>query len=536
MKEKFARWHILLLQYFKRDWKKIFIWILALGLFSAGFIPAFEEMAKGDGLIGMYETLRNPAMVSIVGPTPIKEASKYTLGAMYSHEMLLFSGLFAMIISILHVIGHTRKEEDLGLTELVRSFQVGRQANSLAVIVETIFINLILALFIGVIMISFSADGITTLGAFLFGFAIAIAGIIGAAIGILMAQIMPISSAATGSSLGIMGLLYLIRGGTDISNIKLSMLNPLGWVYLTYPFTENNWLTIIFGLIFSLVIMILALSLEGRRDMGAGYLPERQGRANAKKTLLSIPGLFIKLNKGTIISWLIAFPVLGAAYGAIYGDMETFLESNEMMKQMFTYSGISIEESFTSTIIMVMVLLVAILPIAIVNKLFSEERNLNLSQIHGTKVRRSQLYWTNIFLAGLVSIIGLGLAVGGLGGAALSVMKSTTMNIGDFLVVGYNLLPSILFFIGLAGLVLGWIPNLRKILYIYLSYSFFVNYFAGILNLPKIVINTSPISWLPKMPIESFKFKNFAIITIVSIGLTLLGYWGYKRRDMVEGA
>src|SRR5699024_9433776 len=72
------------------------------------------------------------------------------------HEMLLFCGLFAMIISILHVIGHTRKEEDLGLTELVRSFQVGRQANSFAAIAEVVFINVILALFIAGVMVSFS--------------------------------------------------------------------------------------------------------------------------------------------------------------------------------------------------------------------------------------------------------------------------------------------------------------------------------------------------------------------------------------------
>lgn len=205
-------------------------------------------------------------------------------------------------------------------------------------------------------------------------------------------------------------------------------------------------------------MLIIAFVLEGARDMGAGYLPEREGRANAKKSLLSIPGLFIKLNKGMIISWFIAFLVLGAAYGAIYGDMETFLESNEIMKQMFTHSGVSIEESFTSTIMMVMILLVTILPIAIVNRLFSEEKNLHLSQIHGTKVKRSKLYWTNVLLGIVTSIIGIALAASGLGGTAISVMEDSSMDIFDFLMAGYNLLPSLLFFIGLAALILGWLP------------------------------------------------------------------------------
>src|SRR5699024_11916734 len=94
-----------------------------------------------------------PAVISTVGPTSDEVASDYTLGAMYAHEMLLFCGLFAMIISILHVIGHTRKEEDLGLTALVRSFQVVRQANSFAAIAEVVFLILILAfIFVGVLV------------------------------------------------------------------------------------------------------------------------------------------------------------------------------------------------------------------------------------------------------------------------------------------------------------------------------------------------------------------------------------------------
>src|SRR5699024_8316271 len=122
-KEKNASWDTLFQRYLKHGWKNILIWVLGRGLFSSCFISAFKEIAKGHGLLGMFETLQNTAMISMVGPTSVEVASDYTLGAMYAHEMLLFCGLFAMIISILHVIGHTRKEEDLGLTELVRSFQ-----------------------------------------------------------------------------------------------------------------------------------------------------------------------------------------------------------------------------------------------------------------------------------------------------------------------------------------------------------------------------------------------------------------------------
>src|SRR5699024_1149668 len=133
-----------------------------------------------------------------------------------------------------------------------------------------------------------------------------------------------------------------------------------------------------------------------------------------KKSLLSVCGLFVKINKGVIIGWLVTFVIMGAAYGSIYGDMQTFLESSEMVKQMFTHSGVSIEESFTSTIMTVMIGLVSILPIAIVNKLFSDESRLHLSQLYTIKVPRSQLYWTSIGLAVFAGLVGILLAAGGL--------------------------------------------------------------------------------------------------------------------------
>ncbi len=534
MKEKFAHSDILFLQYLKRDWKKIIVWVLGLGLFSAALVPAFEEIAKGQGLAAYFETIQNPAMIAMVGPTPIESAGDFTLGAMYAHEMLLFCGLFAMIITALHVVSHTRKEEDLGLTELVRSFQIGRQANSLAVIAETVLINILLALFIGGVMISFGADTISAEGAFLFGASVGMAGVIGAGIALVMAQIMPVSSAATGSALSIAGLLYIVRAGTDVSNIDLSMINPLGWTYLTYPFTENNWVPLVFALIFSIIVSIIAFALEGGRDMGAGYLPQREGRGSAKKSLLSVRGLFIRLNRGVIISWLIAFIIMGVAYGSIYGDMQTFLESNDMLKQMFSRSGLSIEASFTGTIMMVMTALVSILPIAVVNKLFSEESRLHLSQLYAAKVTRGKLYWTSIGIAIVVGLAGILVAAGGLGGTAITVMgDSSTMDIADFLAAGYNFLPSVLFFTGLAALTLGWAPKLGKAVYVYLGYAFLLNYFGGILDLPEWFSKTAIQSWIPQMPVEDFDVLTFITITMISIALMIIGEFGYRRRDMM---
>src|SRR5690625_1599324 len=297
-------------------------------------------------------------------------------------------------------------------------------------------------------MISFSVETITISGSLLFGLSVGMAGLIGAGIALLMAQIMPTSSGATGASLGIVGLLYIIRAGTDVSSADLSLMNPMGWTYLTNPFTENNWLPLLFGLIFTVILIIIGFALEGARDMGSGYLPEREGRATAKKSLLSVHGLFIKINKGTMISWLIGFLIMGVAYGSIYGDMQTFIESNELIEQMFSTEGVSMEASFTGTIMMVMIALVSILPITVVNKLYTAESRMQLSQLFATKVTRSRYYWTSIGLAIFAGVTGILLAVVGLGGTALIVMdESSSLTIVDFLATGFNFLPSVVFFI-----------------------------------------------------------------------------------------
>src|SRR5699024_3569713 len=162
-----------------------------------------------------------------------------------------------MVVAALHVISHTRKEEELGLTELVRSFQVGRQANALATPIEVLVINVILMVFIAGVLISFGSDSITVERSFLFAASIVAPGLIGAGIALMSAQIMQTSSAASAIALGVTGVLYILRASTDASTADLSLLHSIGCTYSTYPFTEKRWSPVIYALLFSLLMVIM---------------------------------------------------------------------------------------------------------------------------------------------------------------------------------------------------------------------------------------------------------------------------------------
>ncbi|MDO5410023.1 MAG: tetronasin resistance protein [Lachnospiraceae bacterium] len=534
MREEFTHWSVLFKQYMKRDWKLILFWVLGLGGFAGGFLPAFEEIGKGNGLIGLYETMKNPAMISLCGPTPVQEAAEYTVGAMYGHLMLLFTGLIAMLVAAVHVVSHTRKEEESGLTEFVCSYRVGRHASSVALLAEEIVIHVLITIFSAVLLLVFDVESVTAGPAFLFAVCVGIAGVMGAAIALVMAQIMPSSAGATGASLGMIGVLYVLRAGTDISNLDLSMWNPMGWIYLTYPFTKNRTAPLFYAAAFCVAVILIAFALERGRDMGSGYLPEKTGRGNVKKSLLSVPGLLIRLNRSMVLGWVLTFLILGAVYGSIYGDMETFLGGNELIRAMFTAGGISVEASFTSTILVVLGGLAAIVPVVVVNKLFTEESSARLGQVSATRVSRAKLYWVTMGIAVFSAALALFAAAGGLGGAALLVMEKSELEMTDFLLAGMNYLPAVLFFAALSALMLGWLPAFGKAVYIYIGYAIMLNYFQGLLDLPEWFENTAVLSWIPRMPMDEFDGMVFAVVTVLSLVIMVIGYLGYRKRDMVE--
>lgn len=536
MKKEFAQWSVLLKEYLKRDWKLICGWVLGMTAFAGGFVPFFAEIGKGNGLAGMFETMKNPAMISLCGPTPVETAAGYTVGAMYGHLMTLFCALTSMLVAAVHMVRHTRKEEENGLTELICAYRVGRHAGSLAVLMEEVLIHAVMTVLIGVLMLVFAEETITAGPAFLFAACVGIGGVMGAVIALIMAQLMPGAPGATGSALGIIGLLYIMRAGTDIGSTGLSMLNPMGWVYLTYPFTENRCFPLLFALLFCIAGAAVALTLERGRDMGAGYLPERKGKGKVSPLLLSAHGLLLRLNTGVIIGWCITFIVLGATYGSIYGDMQSFLEGNELMKMMFTMSGVSLEASFTSTILVVLGGLAAILPALIVNKLFAEEAGGRLGQLCATKVSRARLYWTDMALAVLAGVTALAAAAAGLGGAAVSVMEKGELKFCTFLGAGLNYFPAVLFITALAALALGWAPKLGRAVYVYLVYSIMMNYFQGLLDMPEWLEDTAVLSLIPRMPVDEFDGIVFAGITAVSAVMMIIGYFGYRKRDMIEQA
>src|SRR5690606_37191353 len=69
----------------------------------------------------------------------------YTVGVAIANEGITWMVLALAIMSVLHVVRHTRAEEESGRSELVRAAVVGRHAPSVAAIITLCLVNVVIA-------------------------------------------------------------------------------------------------------------------------------------------------------------------------------------------------------------------------------------------------------------------------------------------------------------------------------------------------------------------------------------------------------
>lgn len=86
--------------------------------------------------------------------------------------------------------------------------------------------------------------------------------------------------------------------------------------------------------------------------------------------------------------------------------------------------------------------------------------------------------------------------------------------------------------VGLAVLLIGFIPKLSSLTWAYLGYSFFVVYLGDMLQLPDWLAKLSPFGHIPQVPIEEVRLSTMVILIIIAILSIVAGFIGYNKRDI----
>ncbi|WP_456274643.1 ABC transporter permease [Bacillus sp. AK031] len=515
----------------RQDRIRIPVWLLSFAVLSLMTAASFEGLyPTEESRQAIAATMMNPAMTAMLGKG--YGIDHYTYGAMFAHEMLLFTAVVVAIMSILLTARHTRAEEEDGRIEMVRSLPAGRLANLNATILSMVLTNVLLALIIGFGLFGLGIESIDLNGSLLYGAALGATGLVFAGITAVFAQLSESSRGTVGFSFTLLGLAYLVRAIGDVSNETLSWFSPLGWILGAEVYVNNYWWTVIMTAAVSAVLFLLALYLNSIRDMGSGFLPSRPGKKFASPLLQSPFGLAARLQRTGMISWAIGMLLIGASYGSIFGDLESFFSEIEMMQQLLpSAEGFSLTEQFTAKIMSIVAMISTVPALMVVFKLKGEEKGGRTEHLLARSVSRTRLLGSYLALALIVAFVMQGVAAVGLGATAITVMEDG-IEFFTFIEAGLVYLPAMWVLIALAVLLVGFFPNLTGLAWLYLGYSFFVVYLGGMFQFDEWVGNISPFAHIPELPIEEMNFLSVSILTVISVSVMAAGIVGYNRRDI----
>lgn len=320
--------------------------------------------------------------------------------------------------------------EENGQLEILNSLHIGLQASSMATNLLVLLHTVLTIILVSGILVSYNVSSIDFKGSLYFACSLGLASLLGASIAYLCAQIFATSSQARGIFFSIVGILYVLRAGTDVSNLTLSKFNPLAWTYLGHPFYQNDWYYLIGLFLLILVVFSIGLVLESSRDLGSSTIAPKKGKTKASKWLATPLGFFFYLNRSTIISWLLADGVIALMYGSIYGDIDTFVSSNKLISQMFANNSTTLINSFTSLIMVVTTAIGLVMPLVVVHKVQFETNKERLGYLLVQRVSRLKVYYSSLILSlffGTLAILMNGFCLG------IAATSSIQANNGKFI-------------------------------------------------------------------------------------------------------
>ncbi|WP_010098390.1 ABC transporter permease [Ornithinibacillus scapharcae] len=514
----------------RRDRLRLPIWILGIAFFTfiipGAFLELYPSQQERDIMAG---TMKNPAMIAIAGPA---DFDHYTIGVMTAHQMLIFTAIVVGLMSILLVTRHTRADEEDGRIELIRSLPVGRLSTLNATIMVYVITYILLALIVGLGLFTLDIEGMDLEGSMLYGAVLGSTGVFFTGLTALFAQVSQSSRGTIGLSISVLIIAYILRAVGDVSNEKISWFSPLGLVTQTEVYSSNNWWPVLALCVASILLIVAAYYLNTIRDMGEGFLPSRPGRKHASIFLQSPIGLILRLQRTGLISWALGMFVMGVSYGSILGDLEAFFDgSQELQKMLVTEEGYSLIEQFLPMLMMVMAILAAIPAIMSINKLYGEEKKQRIEHVLGRAVSRTSLMRSYLVIASINGCVMLSLAAVGLWLAGSLVV---TDGLEFSLVYGAAItyFPATLVMIGLATALIGWLPKKTSVIWIYISYSFFVLYLGKLFQFPEWVGKLSPFGFIPQVPMEEMDWLTTILLIVMAVIFSIIGMMGYSRRDI----
>lgn len=530
MKEHpFAGTGKLLTLYLRRDRFILPVWILLPMIIAAGQISFVGAMPDWQTFIA--ELSASPLASAYLGPIfPLSMEGAILWRAMLQGATVVMMG------TALTVIRHTRTEEQAGRTELISGRAVGRYANLTAALVLSCGGSLIAGLLTSAVL---AGGGLAGDGSLLAGWTLAASGWIFAGIGGLCAQIFEYSGRARGVVIGAYGLMMIpmVLNNVGGGRTGWAWLASQSWYRTTVPYGENNIWPLFLFIVFSALPIGLSYALLARRDMGAGFMAQKDGTANASPRLHSPLALAWRQHKGSVAAWAVGMAFLGGSMGATAPHISESIGSMfaEMNAWAAAMAKLGNQEGFVAAFIYILGLMagLSVFGITTVQSLTQEEKEHYAEAVLARPVSRLQWmgsYLSVAFAGSALILLALGLA----SGLGWSIVAGEFDRFFRVLGMSLSKIPSVWTIIGIAALLYGWLPRAASVLsWLILGLFIFVELLweAGI-------VGWTALRWTPfayahySIPVHELPYMPLLALVGIAAALTGIGLWRFRNRSI----
>jgi len=459
-----------------------------------------------------------------------------SIGSLTTWRYGIWAGLFAALMTIMVVVRHTRTDEEAGRLELVGSEAVGRQAALASALLTAGSASAVVTLLLGV---SLPLVGLPAAGSAVLALGIGCCGLAFTGVAAVAAQLTSSARAARGIALGVLGVAFVLRGVGDSAGASgpswLSWASPLAWIQFARPFAAQRWWVLALPLAVFALGTVLAFVLADRRDLGAGLLPDRDGRVSASRALSGPLGLAWRLERGALLGWVTGYAFTLAASGAAAKGIGQLFGTSSALQREFTRLGgqAAITNAYLAALMLLAGLVAGAYATSVVLRLRGEETGDRAEPVLATATGRVR--WALSYLAVAVAGAAVLLAVAGLAAGLGYGLRAGSAGHQVALMLGaaFAQLPAALALAAVAVLLFGcWPAAAVPGAWTAVGLAVVIELFGQVLQLSHWVLDISPFTHSPRLPGGPVSAAPLLWLGLVALALSAAGLAALRRRDI----
>jgi ABC-2 type transport system permease protein len=521
----------------RRDRYTLAAWCTGLGLFVAATTAMFDSsLALHEDLVRETRMVATNTGMRLLGLTSGPSVGGYML-----HREFVTLAVLAALMSTFAVIRHTRQNEELGRAEMLDSTVVGRYAGLAAGVLVAAAADVVLA---GVLGLAIVVAGQPVEGAFLAGASVAAVGLVWVGVAAVTCQLSSTTRGASGMAAGALAVAFVLSGignmagtvdqaGLRVTSDWPAWLSPIGWGQQTRPFGGADWAPLLLAVLALVVLLVAAVVLESRRDVGRGLWPERRGHPAAARSLLSPVGLTWRLQRGAFLGWAAVLTMFGLIFGNLTEQIQGLTGH---AKDWWTQTGGTdqVVDAYQVSIIQMAGMFVAIYVVQVLLRMRVDETGGTLESVLASGVTRAGWLWGHVVNAVLGAVALMVLFAVAMGLTTGQVLGGTGGQVVDLVWAGLVQIPGVLV-VGAAVVAVGCaLPRWSVPVSWALMLAMFVAgpMFGPSLKLPQLVQDLSPFTHSPQAPAVDVTAGPVLVLTAIAVGFAVAGLLVLRRRNL----